>query len=164
MDTWDESTILSRAYKLSNLASKVWAFPAISESALGKYREKKTQKKEVAEYSLDSYEYLNGDMLNLFCELKQAIMELNPSISEENKKQYIAFKTDSNFVDVVPQKSRLRLSLNVDLGDIKDPKNLCEDVSGKGRWGNGNTQLGISKTEDIAYAMFIIKQSYEASL
>jgi len=164
LNSWNEAAITSRASELSKLASKVWTYPAINESTLESYRNKKTQKKEVVEYSLDSYEYLKGDMLNLFKQLEVSIKAIDPSISEENKKLYIAFKTDSNFVDVVPQKSRLRLSLNVDLGDIKDPQNLCEDVSGKGRWGNGNTQLGISKPEDIEYAMYIIKQAYEASL
>lgn len=164
LDSWNESAITSRALELSNLASKVWIYPVIEESKLESYRDKKTQKKVVIEYSLDSYEHLKGDMLKLFKELESSITAIDPSISVENKKQYIAFKTDSNFVDVVPQKSRLRLSLNVDLAEIKDPKNLCEDVSGKGRWGNGNTQLAVSKPEDIEYAMFIIKQAFEASL
>jgi predicted transport protein len=164
LDTWNESEITKRASELSNLASKVWLYPSIDELKLEAYRNKRSQKKEVVDYTLDNYEHLKGDMLNLYKHLEFAITALDPSISVENKKLYIAFKTDSNFVDVVPQKSRLRLSLNVDLADIKDPKNLCEDVSGKGRWGNGNTQLGISKIEDIEYAMFVIKQAYEASL
>jgi len=164
LSAWNEAEITSRASELSNLASKVWIYPAVSEAILESYRSKKTQKKGVVEYSLDSYEYLKGEMLDLFKQLEASIRAIDPSISEENKKLYIAFKTDSNFVDVVPQKSRLRLSLNVDLDEIKDPKNLCEDVSGKGRWGNGNTQLGISMPEDLEYAMFIIKQAYEASL
>ena len=164
LDAWNESEITKRASELSNLASKVWVYPSIDELKLEAYRNKRSQKKEVVEYTLDNYEHLKGDMLNLYKHLESAITALDPSISVENKKLYIAFKTDSNFVDVVPQKSRLRLSLNVDLADIKDPKNLCEDVSGKGRWGNGNTQLGISKIEDIEYAMFVIKQAYEASL
>ncbi|MBT8550642.1 DUF262 domain-containing protein [Polynucleobacter paneuropaeus] len=164
LDAWNESEITKRASELSNLASKVWLYPSIDELKLEAYRNKRSQKKEVVEYTLDNYEHLKGDMLNLYKHLEFAITALDPSISVENKKLYIAFKTDSNFVDVVPQKSRLRLSLNVDLADIKDPKNLCEDVSGKGRWGNGNTQLGISKIEDIEYAMFVIKQAYEASL
>lgn len=164
LESWNEPAITARAFQLSNLASKVWTYPSIDHSALESYRDKKTQKRDVVEYSLDSYEYLKGEMLNLFKHLESSIMTMDPSISEENKKLYIAFKTESNFVDVVPQKRRLRLSLNIDLADIKDPQNLCEDVSGKGRWGNGNTQLALSKLEDIEYAMFIIKQAYEASL
>jgi uncharacterized protein with ParB-like and HNH nuclease domain/predicted transport protein len=164
LNAWNEVEITSRALELSHLASKVWIYPAVGEATLELYRGKRVQKKETIEYSLDSYEYLKGDMLDLFKQLEASIRAIDSTIAEENKKLYIAFKTDSNFVDVVPQKSRLRLSLNVDLEEIKDPKNLCEDVSGKGRWGNGNTQLGISKSDDLEYAMFIIKQAYEASL
>ena len=147
LNAWNEVEITSRALELSHLASKVWIYPAVGEATLELYRGKRVQKKETIEYSLDSYEYLKGDMLDLFKQLEASIRAIDSTIAEENKKLYIAFKTDSNFVDVVPQKSRLRLSLNVDLEEIKDPKNLCEDVSGKGRWGNGNTQLGISKSD-----------------
>jgi hypothetical protein len=37
----------------------------------------------------------------------------------------------------VPQAKRLRLSLNVGFHDIEDPRGICKDVSGLGRWGNG---------------------------
>ncbi|MGO8902866.1 MAG: hypothetical protein ACLQU5_31670 [Isosphaeraceae bacterium] len=48
------------------------------------------------------------------------------------------YKAETNFVDVVPQAKRLRLSLNVAFHEISDPKGLCKDVSGLGRWGNGD--------------------------
>ena len=108
--------------------------------------------------------YLVGPMLHLFEILSKDILAINPSVSREIKKLYIAFKSYSNFVDVVPQKSRLRLSLNCDIKDLNDPKGMCEDVSGKGRWGNGNTQVSIYKTDELDDVMHLIKQAYVISL
>ncbi len=47
-----------------------------------------------------------------------------------DKKLYIAYKVDTNFVDVVIQKSRLRLSVNMKFADVIDPKGLCKDITG----------------------------------
>ena len=77
---------------------------------------------------MEHYEYLKGDILTLFQALRRRIMNIDPSVKEELKKLYIAFKAYTNFVDVVPQKSRLRLSLNVAFADILDPKGFCKDV------------------------------------
>lgn len=45
-------------------------------------------------------------------------------------KLYVAYKAETNFVDVVPQSKQLRLSLNMRYADINDPRCLCKDVSG----------------------------------
>ena len=45
----------------------------------------------------------------------------------------VTYKAETNFVDVVPQAKRLRLSLNGAFHEISDPKGLCKDVSGLGR-------------------------------
>ncbi|MFJ5622893.1 DUF5655 domain-containing protein [Peribacillus loiseleuriae] len=61
-------------------------------------------------------------MLGLFEQLRKRICNLDSSVREEFKKIYIAYKTTTNFVDIVPQKSRLRLSLNMVFNEIHDPK------------------------------------------
>jgi predicted transport protein len=50
-------------------------------------------------------------------------------VSEEILKLYIAFKAETNFVDIVPQATRLMLSLNISLPELEDPRGLCKDVS-----------------------------------
>ncbi|MGB0071067.1 MAG: hypothetical protein WBQ11_23860, partial [Isosphaeraceae bacterium] len=44
----------------------------------------------------------------------------------------VTYKAETNFVDVVPQAKRLRLSLNVAFHEISDPNGLCKHVSGLG--------------------------------
>ena len=79
-------------------------------------------------------------------------------------KLYIAYKAETNFVDVVPQAKRLRLSLNLDFHEIEDGRGLCRDVTGLGRWGNGNVELGLSSADDLPYAIGLIRQALEKQL
>ena len=80
-------------------------------------------------------------MLNLYQVLKKRILNIDSSVKEEYKKLYIAFKSSTNFVDIVPQIVRLRLSLNIDYPDMIEQKGLCKDVSDLGRWGNGDVEV-----------------------
>lgn len=85
-------------------------------------------------------------------------MLLDDNVRQEFLKLYIAFKLDTNFVDVIPQASGLRLSLNCKFTEIHDPKKLCRDVTNLGRWGNGDVEIKISQLSDIPYTMQLIQQ------
>ena len=54
------------------------------------------------------------------------------------------------------QKARLRLSLNMAYPDIVDPEVLCKDVSGLGRWANGDVEVGLSSHEQLNDVMDLI--------
>lgn len=96
----------------------------------------------------------------LFDMLDRRIMNLSSNVKREFKKLYIAYKLDTNFVDIVIQKQRLRVSINMKYTDIYDPKGFCKDITGLGRWGNGDTELFFEHTSDIDDVMAIIEQSY----
>ena len=78
----------------------------------------------------------------------------------EFKKLYIAYKLDTNFVDIVVQRQRLRISLNMKFSEIYDPNNMCKDVTGLGRWGNGDVETYFEHTSDIDKVMELVEQSY----
>lgn len=156
---WNVKSIEERAEQLASSAVDIWKYPNVAEDKLKIYAEVETQKAN--EYSLDNYEYLNGQMFILYEALKKKIFELDESVKEEFKKLYIAFKTSTNFVDIVPQKSRLRLTLNIPFNEIRDPNNLCRDVTGLGQWGNGDVQIGISSTNEIDKIMELIQQAMD---
>jgi predicted transport protein len=88
------------------------------------------------------------------------VLNLDPSVREEFKKLYIAYKTSTNFVDVVLQRSRLRLSLNMKFDEIHDPKGLCKDVSNVGRWGNGDVEVGLASIEQLDDVMALVQQAF----
>ena len=94
----------------------------------------------------------------------EEVLALDPCISEEFLKLYVAYKAETNFVDVVPQSKALRFSLNMRFADINDPRGLCKDVSGLGRWGNGEVEVKLENHTDLPYVMGLIRQSLERQL
>jgi uncharacterized protein with ParB-like and HNH nuclease domain/predicted transport protein len=162
VNEWNEEKIKTRAAHLASLAGQIWKAPMLSQEVLDKYRPK--EEKEASLYTIDNYEYLKGDMFDLYQVLRKRILNIDASVKEEFKKLYIAFKSSTNFVDIVPQKARLRLSLNIDFDQIIDPKGLCKDVSGLGRWGNGDVEVGVSALGELDYVIELIQQAFEAQL
>lgn len=159
-DVWNEDQILNRAVELAEKAKKVWAAPNLPAAILEKYRP--VEVKGLADYSIEHYGHLKGDMLDLYNALRKRILNIDASVREEFKKLYIAFKSSTNFVDVIPQKSTLRLSLNIDFTEILDPHNLCKDVSGLGKWGNGDVEVRISHPRELDKVMELIQQAFDA--
>lgn len=161
-DTWNETQIQKRATELAEKAAKIWFAPNLSDGTLNKY--KQVEDKGNVTYDIKSYEYLKGEMLELYYALRKRILNIDASVKEEYKARYIAFKSATNFVDIVPQKARLRLSLNMEFGSIIDPKGICKDVSGLGRWGNGEVEIGISSVSELDYVMELIQQAFDEQM
>ena len=89
-------------------------------------------------------------------------MNLSPAVKKEYKKLYVAYKLDTNFVDIVFQKQRLRISINMKFSEINDPNGICKDITGLGRWGNGDVELFMEHQDELDQIMEIVKQSYDA--
>ncbi len=161
LNTWSEKEINNRAINLSESAVNIWSYPDVSESVLKKYMEDESVESESA-YNLDDYEYMQGEMLTLYELLKKRIFEIDPeNIREEYKKLYIAFKMNTNFVDIIPQKVQLLLTLNMKYIDINDPKQLARDITGLGMWGNGDVAISLVNANEIDDVIDLIKQSYD---
>lgn len=163
VELWDEEAIKSRATKLANHAVKVWAAPVLSETVLQNYQ---TSVAKQGGYSLEDHPQLlaGTPMRELFELLSQEVLALDHSVTQDVLKLYIAFKAETNFVDVVPQKSRLRLSLNMPFHDLNDPKDLALDVTNLGRWGNGDVEIGLSDASVLPYVMGLIRQAFERQM
>lgn len=157
-DAWNAEHIQTRAKLLAEKAKTIWYSPSLDSEILDLY---KPQPKQNKAYSLDHYKHLTGDMLDLYHALQKRIMNIDSSVTEEYKKLYIAFKSTTNFVDIVPQKSRLRLSLNMEFSQLNDPKEICTNVSELGRWGNGEVEVGLSNLNEIDYVMELIQQAFD---
>lgn len=159
---WNVDTIKERAKHLSYLAASVWQFPKLEDDILEAYRPKVQVK---TEYSIEDHPYLlNGLSKKLFEAFRKEVLSLDPVVTEEFLKLYVAYKAETNFVDVVPQSKRLRLSLNMRFPDINDPKGKSKDVSGLGRWGNGDVEVILSSLEDLPYTMGLVRQAFERQM
>ncbi|MBX9792480.1 MAG: DUF262 domain-containing protein [Pirellulales bacterium] len=162
LDRWNEDTIKARASKIAMKAASVWAAPEITADILDAYR---PQISKSAFYSITDHPHLlNSPTRELFEALRTEVIKLDPCVSEEFLKLYVAYKAETNFVDVVPQAKQLRLSLNIDFSEIDDPRGLCKDVSGLGRWGNGDVEVRLSEIAELPYVVGLIRQSLERQL
>lgn len=155
--TWNEDKIRERAEELTNLAIEIWKYPQISGDALAPY---KAPQKKAAIYTISNYD-LNAFNQMLYEQLNRQILNISADVSREFKKMYIAYKLDTNFVDVVVGKSYLQLYINLNFDEVNDPKEQCENVTQTGHHGNGNVALRIDHVDEIDYAMNIIQQAYD---
>ena len=85
-------------------------------------------------------------------------------MTEEFLKLYVAYKAETNFVDIVAQAERLRISINLDFHELHDPRKLAKDVTGMGRWGNGNVEVKLDSLDDIPYIMGLARQGFERQM
>ena len=158
LEHWNESTIQARAAELAELATQVWAYPQLPTDVLDSYRVGGRSKQKA--YTLADHPQLVGEVRDLFELFRRRVIALDPAVTEEVLKYYIAYKTTTNFVDVVPQKSRLLLMLNMAFDEIQDPKRLCRDVTGIGRWGNGDIEVRLSSPAQLDDVMDLVRQSF----
>ena len=154
---WNEEHIKERAKILAGKAEQIWKYPQISAGELAPYQ---VEEKPAQKYTIDSYD-INAFTKTLFDMLDRRICNLSPDVKREFKKLYIAYKLDTNFVDIVVQKQRLRISLNMKYSEIYDPKGICRDITGLGRWGNGDVEVFFEHTSEIDDVMDLIEQSYK---
>ena len=107
----------------------------------------------------DFYQGKTEEVIELYNDFKQAILNLSPEIVVVPKKIYIAFKKDrKNITDIQILSKGLKIFINVKKGDLEDPKNLTKDISELGHHGNGDYQIVVSDTKHLEYVMSLIKQ------
>jgi hypothetical protein len=155
---WNEKHIQERANELSKKAESIWPYPTLTVAELAPYQ---VEEKKVQKYSLETYD-VNAFTRILFESLDKRIMNLSPAVKKEYKKLYVAYKLDTNFVDIVFQKQRLRISINMKFSEINDPNGICKDITGLGRWGNGDVELFMEHQDELDQIMEILKQSFDA--
>lgn len=153
---WNEQRIKERASMLADKAKQIWAFPDMTAAELAPYQ---TVEKPAERYSLETYD-TNVFTKTLFEVLDRRIQNLSPDVKREFKKLYVAYKLDTNFVDIVFQKQRLRISVNMKFSEVIDPNGICRDITGLGRWGNGDVELYMEHTSDVDQIMEIVEQSF----
>ncbi len=163
LDKWDGLAINNRAERLAAVAAGVWALPSLRAEVLESYR---PRGERTGGYTIDDHPQLaiSSPMHDVFQVLRTEVLALDPCVSEEFLKLYVAYKAETNFVDIVPQRSRLRLSLNLQFHELHDPRGQAKDVTNLGRWGNGDVEVGISKPEELPYVMGLIRQAFEKQM
>ena len=103
---------------------------------------------------------LPNETTELYQELKERVLRLGDNIEIRPRKKYVGFVAGTNFVDVHPQKSQLKLWINLQKGELDDPKKIARDVSNVGHWGNRDYEVFTKSADELDYMMTLIKQSF----
>lgn len=157
---WNEESIQKRASILAEKAASIWQSPLLANDVLEQYQK---VSKPNSGYGMEDHPFLaeGSHSRMLFDQLRKSLLAMDESVTEEVLKLYIAFKAETNFIDVVPQKNRLRLSLNMPFHELVDPQGLARDVTGLGRWGNGDAEIGFENLESLPYILGLARQAFE---
>jgi len=155
INKYENNTILFNKLKSPETSESITKISSRSRIVQKVSREIKVYTEE------DHLQGMPEDIVKIYEELKERILNLGNDIEIHPRKLYIGFIANTNFVDVHPQKSQIKIWINLTKGELDDPKNLAKDVSKTGHWGNGDYEITIKPNSDLDYLMTLIKQSYK---
>ena len=164
LDKWDEEAIRNRAARLADKAVMVWkGLPMAQDKSPTHFRDSENRKQA---YTIEDHPQLaeGSSTRNLFESFRNEVLAIDPCVSEEFLKHYVAYKAETNFVDCIPQARRLNLTLNMVFHDLLDPRGMARDVANIGRWGNGEVEVGLAESKDLPYIMGLVRQAYERQM
>ena len=154
---WNEAAIRERGRRLADRALDVWPLPCLADEVLARYR-KRAGRDGGPGWARHPQVLPGGPMHDLFEAVRGAILEIDPMITESPFTHYIAYKARTNVVDIVPQKARLLLVLNIGFEALDDPAGVVHDITGRKFWGNGDAQVAVDDRRQIPYAMSLVRQ------
>lgn len=106
--------------------------------------------------------YKNGSesTVELYEKFKNAVLNLADDIEVKPKKMEIGFRVNGKvFADICIQRKALKIWINLKKGMLEDSKNITQDVSNTGHWGNGDYQIQVSDDSNLEYIMSLVKQA-----
>jgi len=163
LDAWNEAAIQARAGRLADQALTVWTAPRLDAATLAAYQPAKVA--TAGGYTLEDHPNLLAPGLReVFEAFRKEVLALDACVSEEFLKTIVAYKAETNFVDVVAQARRLLLTINLPFAEVIDPKRLCRDVTNIGHYGTGDVEVGLKSLDELPYVMGLVRQSYERQM
>ena len=160
INVWNEGAIEERAARLAEQAIAVWPTITLDAQTLAAYRPAKETQPDI--YTIESHPHLlTPHVRPLFDAFRKEVLALDPCVTEKFLKLYVAYKAETNFVDVIPKAKRLCLILNIPFPEIVDPKGHCKDVTNVSGWGNGDVMTELKSLDDLPYTVGLVRQALE---
>lgn len=110
-------------------------------------------------YDLNHHlEKMGENTKSLFELLREQILALGDDVAERYMNQYIGYRRQKNFTEIVGLKKGLNVFID---GAVKDHDGIGEDVSNVGHWGTGNLRVRVMNEDDLEKAIPLIEQAYK---
>jgi len=114
---------------------------------------------EIKVYTEDEHiAYATEEIAELYYKFRDAILNLVDGVEIKPQKYYVAFKKETNVVDIEVYKKALKIFINAKIGTIDDAKNIAKDVSKIGHRANGDYMIQVNSDKDLEYIMSLVKQ------
>jgi predicted transport protein len=143
-----------------NLVNAVTAAPlALDDSPTKPTIGAKIQYKTITDYMAQ----LSDEVMAIYEEAREYMLDLGDDVLEKELKYYIAFRRMKNFVTVqcAPTKGSLYFYLNLNPDTVDLEKDFSSDLRKVGHQGTGDLELKILSLEDLEKAKPLIKRSFE---
>lgn len=161
IDLWElklfnDWTIVYNPIKASNTSESIKTVTKFETN------EFKSISKEIKTYTIE--DHFKEDWENsreLYEELRERIMSLDPRIEEKSVSPYIWYKIGTKVaISLKIQKSKIVLELlRVKSKDLNDPENKTKEVEWAMRmWNKDVTTCNINSRDDIDYGIMLVKQ------
>jgi len=116
--------------------------------------------RKTATYTFEEHaNRLNKDLVDLHDEIREYIVNLDSSIEETPRQNYISYKTSQNFVCLESQKRKMMLFLKINPDEIDNTPKQARDVRNIGHFGTGDLEFTIKNSEDFEIAKPLIELS-----
>lgn len=97
----------------------------------------------------------------LYARIKEALLTWDTRFEVKATKVYVGFRINRhNIIDLLPQKKKLKIWINLTKGELDDSVHLFRDVSHTGHWGNGDYELSIADDGQLEYILSLMKQAW----
>jgi predicted transport protein len=156
LDTWNETMILQRAARLAARAVTIWQAPALAQAVVDQYR---TQRPSAAYTINDHPALLTATLYPVFDALRKAVLAVDPCISEEFRKLYVAYKAEKTVMDVLALNTTLKITLHTPHDTLYDPLQRCRPSSDQ-----QESQLILASSDDITYTVELVRQVLEMQI
>lgn len=162
LETWNSDTIQARAKRLAERAVAVWPAPSLSPEVQARY----TAPAKIRNNDIGGFKHLaeGTPTRELYDQLNQEVLALDDDVYCETLTRYIAFKLETNFLDVEPQMRGLKLTLNLPFDRLIDEQGIANDVSNKKKWTNGDARFLMTSLDELPYVMSLVRQALDYQL
>ena len=166
LEHWNAAEIKKRAEILADKAIKIWVAPTLPADMLKKYGQTEAQT-ATAKYSYESYaEELMGDYLELFDSLRERVLALAPSVTEDYFRNYVAFDIGGYFIcNASPKQTRLRMLVNIPHAQIIDPTGMASDATKtySQDWAQGMCVVDLKTVVQLGDVMALVEQAFHGA-
>lgn len=157
----DAYEILASIASISGTQKRLKLVQPEGHEALDEQIAEEMQNTPCIEYSEENHLIkATADTKRIYEMIRSKLLSLD-NLTIEPKKLYVAFKYKTNICDVEIQKMKLKITINLLKGELKDDLDMAIDVSKKGHWGNGDYIVHLQDEKNVEYTFSLIKQAYE---